>query len=317
MRIALATCEDLPDHEVDDEPLHQALVDRGVDLLRPAWSDRDFAWHRLDACLIRTTWDYMERRRDYLDWADRINRKTRLFNSAEVVHWNTHKGYLRDLEARGVPTLPTCWLERGEPIDLARLLRATGWQRAFLKPAIGATARETLRFDDEPAAVRRAQAHLDRLLQREDMLLQPYQESVEQQGELSLFVIDGAVTHAVRKVPTPGDYRVQDDFGAHDEPITPKPAEIALALQAVEAVRLPDLLYARTDFLRNDDGELRLIELELVEPSLFFRHAPHAAERLADALLQRIDGRRLDDTVPLPNPSDGPSGTSDPTPETP
>ncbi|MBZ0112219.1 MAG: hypothetical protein K8J08_07160 [Thermoanaerobaculia bacterium] len=295
MRIALATCSNLPDWEVDDHPLHRALVERGADLVRPTWDDPLFEWSSVDACLIRTTWDYMDRRDEYLRWAQSTSRETRLFNPFEIVRWNTHKSYLRDLADRGVPTLPTRWLDAGTTVDVASILREEGWRRGFLKPAVGATARETLRFDDDDAGIALATAHLARVLPHEDMLLQPYQETVESQGEFSLLVVDGEVTHGVRKVPVPGDYRVQDDFGAHDEPFLPRDDEAQLALRIVATAASAnglskdrDLLYARADFLRDEEQQLRLIELELVEPSLFFRHSPAAAEKLADGLLARL-----------------------------
>jgi glutathione synthase/RimK-type ligase-like ATP-grasp enzyme len=290
MHIALATCENLPDWEVDDRPLHEAFETRGVVLERPIWSDPHIVWSNYDACLIRTTWDYQERRSEYLAWIEHVSCATRLFNPAPIVRWNTHKSYLRDLESRGVRVAPTVWLLAGQRANLGEIVEPLGWERAFLKPAIGATARETMRFSaDDADQLARAQQHVDRLLRAEDVLLQPYLVSVETLGELSAVFIDGEITHTVRKIPVPGDYRVQDDYGADDEPYAFSEHELETARRAVEAVEgHEDLLYARTDFLRDDEGQLCLGELELVEPSLFFRHGPHAAERLADALLARV-----------------------------
>lgn len=287
MRIALASCSNLPDWEVDDQPLHAALRARGVEVVQPAWDDPAFDWSLCAACLIRTTWDYMERRDEYVAWAERVARVTRLFNPFEIVRWNTHKSYLRDLESRGAATIPTIWLDFGAQVEPAALLAEHGWTRALLKPAIGATARETLRFNATAEGIATARQHLDRMLRTEAMLLQPYYPSVEREGELSVILIDGVVTHQVRKLPVPGDYRVQDDFGATDEPTELTAAELDLARDIVAKVDA-DLLYARVDFLRDAQGRLRLSELELVEPSLFFRHAPHAAESLAAALCARI-----------------------------
>lgn len=291
MRIALATCRNLPDWEVDDAPLHAALLRRGVDLTHPAWDDAEFEWHTCDAVLIRTTWDYQERRDEFLRWAGNVARDMPLFNPFPVLQWNTDKHYLMDLNDRGVPTVPTVWLSAGSAIDLPTLLDSRGWQRAFLKPAIGATARETLRFRADADGLASAKAHLDRLLPREAMLLQPYLQSVEQLGELSLVFIDGQFSHAVHKFPVPGDYRVQDDFGARDEPARITDEQMDLACRVIAAAA-PGLLYARTDFLHDDDGNLRLTELELVEPSMFFRHGADAADRLADALIRRVVGRQ-------------------------
>lgn len=289
--IAVATCADLSEREVDDRPLLAAFRELGVEVRLVVWDDSCIDWSRFDACLIRTTWDYAERLDEYVAWADRVTAATRLFNSAQIVRWNTRKDYLAELEARGAPLAPTVWLERGSSVELVAVLRERGWRRGFLKPVVGATARETLRFSTRPAegesGLSEAQAHVDRLLPREDLMLQPYYSSVETEGEFSAIFIDGECTHAVRKLPVPGDYRVQDDFGASDEAYRLEPDELELARTIVEMVET-DLLYARVDFLLDEQGRMRLNELELVEPALFFRHGPHAAERLARALMRAI-----------------------------
>jgi hypothetical protein len=300
LRVALASCTQVPAWEVDDRPLHAALAARGATVEQPSWDDPEVAWEGFDACLIRTTWDYMERRPAYVSWTERVAAAIPLFNAAAIVRWNTDKRYLADLERLGAAIIPTVWLEAGARADLGELLSRRGWTRAFLKPAVGATSRETLRFDADPSGLAAAAAHLERLLPREAMLLQPYLAEVETTGELSAIFIDGEFSHGVRKIPPPGDYRVQDDFGARDLPHRFATTELAQARTLLDLVPVvcPEwqaqdgrpLLYARADFLPSGDGRLLLTELELVEPSLFFRHAPEAAERLAEALLERLPG---------------------------
>jgi glutathione synthase/RimK-type ligase-like ATP-grasp enzyme len=279
MRLALATCATVPDWEVDDRVFHEALAARGVDARQAVWDDPAIDWNAFDAVLIRTTWDYQEKRDAFVAWAERVT--VPLYNPADIVRWNTHKSYLRDLEARGIPIVPTEWLARSSAPDIASLCRKHGWARAFIKPCIGATARETLRFDAEDPA---AQRHASRLLANEDLMLQPYISRVETEGEVSAIFIDGELTHSVRKVPVPGDFRVQDDFGAKDYLIDFP--DVALAGRTMDAVGRT-LLYGRADFLIAGEG-LQLTELELVEPSLFFRHARHTADRLADAVYRRL-----------------------------
>jgi len=326
-RIALATCENLPDWEIDDAPLHRALATRSVELLQPAWTDASFDWASCDAVVIRTTWDYTSRIEAFVGWAERVGGVTRLFNPATVVHWNTRKTYLRDLAAHDVPTVPTLWIEPNESIDLAEAMRLRRWRRGFIKPAIGATARETMRFVIEGGTVAvdaptpgadglpvkdrsrtttppvydlsSAHRHLTQLQQRgETALVQPYLASVEFAGEFSAIFIDGEITHTIRKTPAPGDYRVQDDFNGRDEPFTLPPDHAAFARQAFDAACTAlgeagrELLYARVDFLLDDSGRPNLTELEAVEPSLFFRHCPQAAERLAGAITRRAAARR-------------------------
>jgi hypothetical protein len=289
MRIGLATSSDVPDWEVDDQPLHRALERAGADVVHPVWNDPVVDWAAFDAVLIRTTWDYHVQRDAFVAWAERASSETLLLNSASVIRWNTHKSYLRRLEERGLTTLETLWLSPGDEVDLRRECEARGWARAFIKPQVGATARGTLRFDATDEGLARACEHVSMLLPTEGLMVQPYIESVETHGEVSAIFIDGEHTHGVRKIPVAGDYRVQDDHGASDEPYAFGVEELA-PFRAFLADSPDDLLYARFDLLRHPDGSLRLIELELVEPSLFFRHGEEAAERLAAALLSRAGG---------------------------
>lgn len=287
MHIALATCADLPDWEVDDAPFHQALEALEIQMSRPVWDDPSVDWAQFDACLIRTTWDYTEKFEAYMAWLELVATRTRLFNPLPVVRWSAHKSYLRDLEDRGVRIVPTVWLARGSTVDLARELESQSWNHAFLKPVVGATARETFPFRSEPSELEAAHAHLERTLAQEDMMLQPFFPSVKTEGEFSALFMDGQLTHSVRKVPPPGDYRVQDDFGAKDELFALTDDDENWARSVVDSVD-SKLLYARVDFLRDEEGLPHLVELELLEPSLFFRHCPESASTLAQGLLRSV-----------------------------
>ena len=297
MRVALPNCTDLPSWEVDDHAFHRALEREGVEWERPIWDDLSVDWARYDGVLIRTTWDYQEKEPAFLEWINHVSKCTKLFNPEPVVRWNTKKTYLRDLERAGARLTPTIWLDAGTNVDVRDILRERGWTRGFLKPVVGATARETLRFSSDSEGLNRAQAHLDRLLSSESMMLQPYLETVETQGELSALFFDGVFSHGVRKVPVPGDYRVQDDFGASDELYCFNEREVVQLgsiLNALEKVLHTELkveetlLYARVDVLQDRDGGFYLNELELVEPSLFFRHDSASPARLAQALKRRL-----------------------------
>lgn len=286
--VALATCSTLPSWEVDDRPLVEALRARGVQVDVLPW-DMPADWSEYTACLLRTTWDYCDRLEEFLSWVRRVGTETRLWNPPALVEWNARKSYLRDLELRGAPVIPTEWLDpSSEGGRLAEVLRRRGWQRAFLKPEVGASARLTMPFEESPDGLARAEELL-RLNPGERWLVQPFLASVLEEGEVSAIFIDGELTHGVRKTPVPGDYRVQDDFGARDECWDPSPEERELCERIVAQVPTP-WLYARVDLLRDDSGALLLTELEAIEPSMFFRHAPEAAEKLASALLRKIAG---------------------------
>ena len=282
MKIALATCAELPGWEVDDQPLIESLQSKGATVAFPIWNDAHVDWEQFDITVIRTTWDYHLRKNEFVAWCNSV---PRLFNNATVVSWNTHKSYLRELSKQGVAIAPTVWIETGEKIDAARTMEQFKTYRGFIKPQVGACASDTLRFtlDD----IKEAQVFLDSQL-HQDMMMQPYIASVETEGELSAIFIDGTLSHGVQKIPVAGDYRVQDDFGASDMPYTFTRSEVREMNKTLLAV--PDyasLLYARFDYLRSDEGTLLLNELELVEPSLFFRHSEESASLLADAIIKR------------------------------
>lgn len=295
MKIALASCSNLPGWEIDDLPLHEALQARGVQFEKPEWNDPNVDWTEFDACVIRTTWDYWNARDAFVQWAHDVGEKIPFFNPPEVISWNTHKSYLRELEDRGVQIAPTQWYGIGESADVKAVMESHGWTRGFLKPVVGASAFETLRFNLDEEGLASAGAHLDRTLKTHEMMLQPYLAAVETFGEVSFLFFGGAFSHAVQKVPVNGDYRVQDDFGASDGPYAATESEIAMAARTIAAaedacpgIGAGDLLYARVDYLKDDAGEWVLTELELVEPSLFFRHAPKGGERMVEALLARL-----------------------------
>jgi glutathione synthase/RimK-type ligase-like ATP-grasp enzyme len=288
----MVSCADKPDHEDDDAHLRAALHDRGQAFVTVAWDDPAVDWAGFAAALVRTTWDYHHRRAEFVAWAEACAARTLLLNPPEIIRWNTDKRYLRQLEAAGLPLPETVWVEPDEDVDPVDVLRARGWSRGFMKPVVGANAVRTARFG--PTDGDAARSALRGALAAGAMMLQPYLEGVESVGEMSGLWIDGAYAHGVRKVPKPGDWRVQDDWGARDEPYALTADERALgeAVIGVAQAQLVDparpLLYARVDFLRDADGQPRLMELELVEPSLFLRHGPETAELLADALIRRL-----------------------------
>ena len=289
VRLAIATCKSLPTWESDDEPFHAAFSNRGVEFASCVWDDTSVCWEDFDAVLLRTTWDYCEKHAAFLDWISEVDARTRLINPGAVVRWNATKSYLADLANGGAPIAPTRWIAVGEKLSLTGVLEREGWEQAFLKPLIGATSRATVRFDR--SSVAEAQAVLERLGGEEAFLVQPYLKRVETEGELSFIFFGGQFSHAVRKIPVAGDYRVQDDFGARDKLHDASENEVGLAdevRQAIERRFSARLTYARIDFLKGARGELLVNEAELIEPSLFFRHAPQAPDLFIDALLDEV-----------------------------
>ena len=285
MDVALATTAGLPVTDQDEGPLLAALERQGVQAGLAVWDDASFAWDEVQLVVIRSTWDYWDRRDEFVHWAERVEQVTELWNPAAVIRWNTHKSYLIELEERGAPVVPTAWLGQGDRVSLERLLRERQWKRAVIKPAVGAAA-DGLHVV-EPHAVDLAQHHLDALLRRGDAMIQPLLASVHEEGEWSVVLIDGLHSHTVLKRAAPGDVRTQVDFGATYEPVTPDRELVDLAEWVVGSTG-HELLYARVDVLRDRDGTPQLSELEVTEPSLYLSWVPEAADRFAAAIRRRL-----------------------------
>lgn len=261
--------------------LAQALRQLGLTVQRLAWDDRQQDWSQVRAAVFRSTWDYSERQAEFEAWLDQVAMTTLLCNRYDLIRWNMDKHYLRDLAEQGVAIVPSVFLSPRQPVDLLALAQRFGWQELVIKPTVSAGARGTLRLDlSQPAE---AQQALEQALAKEAMLLQPFLPSVLSQGELSLMLIAGRVSHAIRKTPREGDFRVQDDHGGQVHAYHPSAEEVAFAEAAVAACVVTPL-YARVDVLRDEVNRLRLIELELIEPELFFRFNPPAATTLAQQI---------------------------------
>lgn len=204
-----------------------------------------------------------------------------MWNPPAVLRWNMEKTYLRDLERAGVSIVPTEWLEKGTNPDLGGLLAERGWMDAVVKPVISAAATRTWRVSH--ATVLDVGAQFAESLDAGDVMVQPFMSEIQTRGEWSLMFIDGDFSHAVRKMPTEGDFRVQTGFGGRS--ITDQPdGELIRAARRVLDVAPSPWLYARVDGIETDAGFV-LLELEMLEPSLFFSHTTSGAARFAEAVV--------------------------------
>lgn len=270
----------------DDALLTSALQAKGLRVLRVDWADTTVDWSNVKAAVFRTTWDYFHRFSSFSAWLDVVEQQTLLINPPELIRWNWDKHYLRDLEQKGIRIPETIFIEPGDRVTLAELHLATGWNHTVLKPAISGGGRHTYRLDSDNMAVH--EEVFGKLVAQEAMLLQPFQDNVLSSGEVSMIVIDGIVSHAVLKKAKEGDYRVQDDFGGKAHPYEASEAEKVFAMEVVAACQITPA-YARVDMIWDNDGQMALSELELIEPELWLRHNPPAAELFANAILKQME----------------------------
>jgi hypothetical protein len=275
-RVAIATSRALPGLDADGPLLIAALEDAGMHAQPAVWDDPAVDWDDFDVVLIRSTWDYVLRREEFLGWASRCRRTA---NPARVLGWNTDKRYLHDLAGAGVPVVPTAFLEVGQPLHVPEAWRDGD---IVVKPTVSASAADTGRFSSTSAQAVELVEHLH--ARGRPAMLQPYLPGVDTVGETALVHLAGAFSHAVRKgallkaTGTRAPLTVDDP----DEIITPTTAtseQHAVARAALAAVPGgPEALsYARVDLVPDADGRPVVLELELTEPSLFLQHAPPAA----------------------------------------
>ncbi len=280
------TCSALPAGDVDDAVLPAALAAVGLSATWATWDDPSVDWTGYSAAVLRSTWDYPLRRREFLAWARGL--PVPLLNPADVVAWNTDKSYLRDLADGGLPVVPTSFAAPGEALALP------GTAELVVKPSVSAGSRDTARFAADEHD--RARALVDRIhASGRVAMAQPYLDAVDERGETALLFFGGSFSHAIRKgpllaprgTPTGGLYAEEDI-----RPRRPTPDELAVGRDAVAAVerRFGRVPYARVDLLADDDGAPILLEVELVEPSLFFAHDTGAVDRFAAAVRAAVDG---------------------------
>ena len=253
----------------------------GVEWIDIAWDDETADWAGFDAVMIGTAWDYWDRQEQFLNKLDEIAHKTRLFNRPELIRWNIHKSYLRDLEARGARLIPTLWLDDATPEAVAAAFDTLQSDDLVLKRQVGAGA-------DGQHRIKRGEPvpHLPH-----PMMAQPFLPAILEEGELSFIFIDGKFSHALVKRAAKGDYRIQSTYGGTDHAITPPPDDLATARSMLDALETPDglpPLYARVDMLRAANGGLLLMELEAIEPFLYPLEGPGLGKRIAEALLKRL-----------------------------
>ncbi len=292
LQAAFVTYRKIPDLSDDDRLVIDPLRRIGVEVTAVPWDTQNAGWRRFDAIILRSCWDYHKRIEEFSAWIDERERedRTAVRNPPAAIRWNKDKSYLQEIQAAGVPVVPTLFLRRGSSASLPRLLDQQAWSHAVVKPSISASAFRT--WMTTSATAPDQQTDLDSLLARSGVMIQEYFPEIETAGEWSLIFLDGKHSHTVRKRPRAGDFRVQEELGG-----TVQPGNLSRSLvdQAgrvfAAAPELAPLLYARVDGLVRE-GIFFLMELELIEPSLFLGFNPGAPARFAAAIRKTIDNAK-------------------------
>jgi hypothetical protein len=287
--IALVTTRAARDLDEDLPPLFAALTRAGAAVRVVDWNDPGIDWSRFDLALLRSTWDYSMRLPEFLAWAERASAATHLVNPLPMVRWNTDKHYLGELMHADVRTVPTTFVEPGECAAQAMnefLVRHAATE-FVVKPAVSSGSRDAQRYGRRELDT--ATLHIERLLDaNRSVVLQPYLDRVDADGETALIYFGGTFSHAIRKeaLLRRGENPTRDLFAAEQiRPRVPRLDELRTGERALGAIPFAMPLYARVDLIRDAHAAPRVLELELTEPSLFFAHAAGSVERFATLVL--------------------------------
>lgn len=279
--LCFLSTDDLEGYTFDDDLAVGPLAELGWRVETLSWHDRSVDWNRFEAVVIRTTWDYQNDPEEFLTVLEEIDRSSaRLENPINVVRWNLNKRYLDEMARRGCRIVPTIWDPVYSPTEFDNWCGKLGTNELIIKPEISATAGHTYRLSTYDPALKEVFA-------ARPFLVQPFMPSIETEGEFSLFYFGGKFSHAINKKPQPADFRVQEEFGGIITAIEPEDALLTAAQSAVELIG-EELLYARVDLVRSDE-EFALMELELIEPALYFRMDERSPKFFAEQFDHRMN----------------------------
>ncbi len=277
--------EDWFEYDLEFGALSRACEADGIELVSSIW-DQPFDRGGFDAFMIGTVWDYPPKQQLFLDTIDALHAKAPVLNSPAIVRWNIEKTYLRQLDEAGAPSVPTLWRDAANADTIAEAFDVFGADEIVVKPQVGAGAWRQARIkkgEPIPAA---------EMLPPAAAMLQPFLPAIPEEGEYSLMVFGGQLSHGLVKKPKSGDYRVQSMYGATEEVWTPSKEERATAMKVLHAAEEitgeTDLLYARIDMARGLDGKLAVMELELIEPYFYPEQGPDMGQVFVEALKKKL-----------------------------
>ena len=262
----------------EDGLLIEALNNLGLKTIKKDWNDSNFNWNSTKTAVFRSTWDYFDKFSIFQNWLSQVQNKCALINSYEQIKWNLDKHYLQDLKNWGLPIPKSVFINKMSGTKLKDIATNMKWNHIVVKPTVSGAAKNTFQLKDQE--IENFQTKWIRLTNEDDFIVQEFQKNIIKSGEIAVMLFGGKYSHAVLKKAKKGDFRVQDDFGGTVETITPSKEIIDLAEKAIKKLN-PTPLYCRVDVILNNQNKAVIIELELIEPELWFRFKITAADKLA------------------------------------
>ncbi|WP_218354268.1 ATP-grasp domain-containing protein [Alteromonas lipotrueiana] len=279
-RVALLSTDNLEEFFVYDELLVEPLAQRGWQAETVSWRDESVDWSVYDLVIVRSTWDYQQHPDAFVRKLTHIDKQTRLENPLSLLLWNIDKKYLKSLAINGVPLIPTYW---GETFDYQVLLESFDTFCApglVIKPTVSANADDT--FWLTPANCADHKILLEKTFAQRPHMIQPFVSAVTEEGEYSLFYFGGELSHVIIKTPKKHDFRVQEEHGGQLKLVDATPRMQQVGEQTLKALPT-ESLYARIDIVRFKD-DWAVMEVELIEPSLYFNLDGTSPQRFAEAM---------------------------------
>lgn len=284
-RCALLSMDITDDFYVYDYMLIEPMSKYGWIAEEVSWRNESVNWDDYDVVIVRSTWDYQDAPDAFMKTMQSIdNSSAVLENSLATLEWNINKAYLKDIEEQGVRIVPTRWFETFDGGGIADVVRSWECEEFILKPLVSANADHTYRLT--LASFQEQASILGKVFEQRPFMLQPFIHSIVTEGEYSLFYFAGEYSHSILKKPKQNDFRVQEEHGGELELV--EPAKVLKELAQTTLKTLPDdPLYARLDFIRTEEG-FAVMEVELIEPSLYFNMDDNSAQRFVDVFIRRF-----------------------------
>lgn len=285
-RCAYLTMEDADGWSIDADLAFPSMEALGWEIAAMPWRKPGTNWDQFDAVYIGTPWDYPEDPGRFMSLLESIDRsRAILVNDLNLVRWSMSKTYLRDLESKGAAIVPSLWYDDMTPGVIDQAFEAHRTPKIIIKPVVSTNATDTFLLTRVQA--RELERELATTFRNRPFVVQPFIENIQLEGEYSLFYFSCKFSHATRKVPKPGDFRVQEEHGADLMSVVPEQALLDTGERVMGLVN-PMPVYARADFVRGPDGRFLVMELEMIEPSMYLRMDPEAPQRFAKAFDQYV-----------------------------
>lgn len=289
-KVAFLSTDNLQNFFTYDRLLFEPMRNLGWAAEEISWKNKKIIWSNYDAVIVRSTWDYQDSPKDFINVLEKINKSTHLENDFDLMKWNMNKRYLFDLEQNGVKIVDTIWEKSFDPKTAVEYFKRFNTDEIIIKPNISANADNTFRLTRERLVSNLSK--LEQVFSKREFMVQPFLKSIIEEGEYSLFFFDGKISHAVLKKPKENDFRVQEEHGGDIQPINAPQNIISVAESIIRKLStIP--LYGRVDLVRTPRNDFALMELELIEPSLYLNKDNQAPQRFALAFAEKMEKLRV------------------------